>query len=126
MTHGPQQGDHTNHRPETAEGQKDRAEKRKHQADAKSSHEAEHGMEKHNKSVVDQVQEKRKTRRSGVTDKFNENQKGTEKVASADDLLPLEDPNNPHKPGNIHLNTAKLNHQITTPLLNHCLKTSMK
>ena len=99
MTQGPQQGDHTNHRPETSEGQKDRAEKTKDKADHKSSHEADHGMEKHNKSVVEHVQEKRKTRKSGVTDKFNENQKGAKKVASADDLLPLEDPNKPHKPG---------------------------
>lgn len=97
MTQGSQGEDNRLHRAEKIDGLRDQAEKSKDRADLKSSKEADNGMEKHSKTIAEQTQEKRKTRKSGVTDKFNENQDGNKKVASADELLPLEDSNNPNR-----------------------------
>lgn len=72
---------------------KDRGEKSSEKAGVKSSQEADHEMPEHNKKIAKETEAKRKSRKSGVTDTFNENQKDGKKVASANDLLPLEDPN---------------------------------
>lgn len=110
MTHGPQQ-DHNKNLPDKSEGQKDRAERNKDKADGKSSGEAHQDMQNHNKAIVDQVQEKRKTRRSGAT---------SHGVASADSLLWKEDQNKDkqqhHPKAEAHQQAESRNHQKSEAL----------
>ncbi len=86
MTKVPQESDRNG--SERAESKTERIEKK---AENKGRAESSEGMEDHSKKVAVETKEKRVTRKSGVTGKFAEN--GKPGLASADSLLPLEDPN---------------------------------
>ncbi len=88
MVQVPQESDHKG--AERAESKAERIEKK---AEIKGRAESSEGMEDHSKKVAVETKEKRVTRKSGVTGKFAEN--GKPGLASADSLLPLEDPNKP-------------------------------
>ncbi len=86
MAQIPQESDHKG--SERAESKTERTEKK---AENKERAESSEGMEDHSKKVAVETKEKRVTRKSGVTGKFAE--KGKPGLASADSLLPLEEPN---------------------------------
>ena len=64
-------------------------------SDHKAVAEASHGMEDRNKAIVAEVLKKRHERKSGGTDQLNKDDHKGKRVASADELLPLEKPNKP-------------------------------
>lgn len=84
MSSGPRDGEQKIHRPEKAETHNERSALGQDSAACKSFCEADAGMEQYNKSIVAQVTEKRLSRKSGATKNG---------LASADVLLPLDDPN---------------------------------
>lgn len=81
------------------EKQADRVERK---SEHKAGAEASHGMGDLNKTIVAEVLKKRQERKSGGTDQLNKDDHKGKKVASADELLPLDKPSK-----------APLQHQVT-------------
>jgi len=89
---------HEGEKQPAPEKQADRVERK---SEHKAGTEASHGMGDLNKTIVAEVLKKRHERKSGGTDQLNKDDHKGKRVASADDLLPLD---KPHK--------APLQHQI--------------
>ena len=83
------EGDHKQPAPER---QADRVERK---SELKAGAEAAHGMEDRNKTIVAEILKKRHERKSGGTDQLNKDDHHGKRVASADELLPLDKPDKP-------------------------------